>query len=154
MMTWKDLLKERKSVLGKTDPQKQHIEVGPLAQYQSIYELTLTTNVDDPYELRTALAKIVKSKMNGIVFWKACFELTKAGMPHIHAILYSSKKYLDATKIKQFFTKRYELKRVRSEQAFLTYIIKEKNNNVVINYCLQKGIPQIWDGSEKLQATE
>lgn len=114
--------------------------------HESVYELTLTTTKDDPYELRTFLKKVCKSKMFNIVYWKASIELTKARLPHIHAILYSSNKYCDATKIKALkYPYRYEFQKVRDEDAYNNYIIKEKYNVDVNMYCDQKGIPQIWD---------
>lgn len=118
--------------------------------HESVYELTLTTTKDDPYELRTFLHKVCKSKMFNIVHWKACFELTKNGLPHIHAILYSANKYCDATKIKALkFPYRYEFQKVRDEDAYNKYIIKEKYNVEVSMYCEQKGIQQIWDGLQE-----
>lgn len=144
-MTWKQIQVERK----KAQPPQIIYEEKGLLKYESMYELTLTTNVDDPYHLRTALQKIVKSKMNGVVHWEAAMELTKAGMPHIHAVLYSSKKYLDATKIKKIFDKRFSLSKVRDEQAWLKYIIKMKNDNVTHLYCEKKGIPQLWRSNEQ-----
>lgn len=110
----------------------------------SVYELTLTSPDDDVYYLRETLSKIVASKMFDVIRWQACIELTKTGLPHIHAILYSHKKYLDGTKIKKMFRHRYELSRVRSEEKYLLYIKKEITNNIVIDYCAKKGIPQIW----------
>lgn len=116
------------------------------AQYESIYELTLTTTVDDPYDLRSTLASVVKSAMFDVTYYQACLELTKNAMPHIHAIIYSSRKYLDASKVKRFTKYRYELKRVRSEEAFINYIKKSLGDKDIQQYCERKGIPQIWDG--------
>lgn len=116
----------------------------PIPVHDSVYELTLTSVDDDVYYLRTVFHKIVASAQFDVVFWKACVELTKSGLPHIHAILYSTRKYLDASKIKKMFKYRYELKRVRDEVAFNNYILKEDGNPIISNYCEKKGIPQIW----------
>lgn len=111
---------------------------------ESSYELTLTTTEDDPYYLRESLTKIVQSAMFEIHSYEACIELTDAGLPHIHAVLYSKKKYLDATKIKSKFKYRYELKRVRSLPDYLNYIKKEAANPIISEYCTRKGIQQFW----------
>lgn len=118
----------------------------PVPDHVSSYELTLTTTKDDPYELRTYLHKVVQSKMFGVTGFKACIELTQAGLPHIHAILYTDKKYVDATKIRTAikYPYRYECVKVRDPVKYYNYLIKEKNNATVNIYCQQKGIPQIW----------
>lgn len=110
------------------------------------YELTLTTPEDDPYYLRTALSKIVSSNMFDVTYYKASMELTKDGKPHIHAILFTKRKYLDSSKVKKLFKYRYELKRVRDLPAYLNYIKKEFSNVSIIDYCAVKGIEQFWDG--------
>jgi len=85
--------------------------------------------------------------MYGVTAWKAAVELTEAGLPHIHAILYSSNKYCDGTKVKSTikYPYRYEFKRVKSLVGYNNYIMKEKNNPLIIDYCQKKGIPQFWD---------
>lgn len=109
---------------------------------RSIYELTLTTSKDDPKALCIAMTKIVKSKMVGSIRCKYSIELTKSGLPHIHAIIYSSKKFIDASKIKPFWQERYELKKVISEEHYLNYILKEKNNPAIIAYCAKHNLKQ------------
>jgi len=126
-------------------PRAPWIEVSaalPAVPYVSAYELTLTSTVDDPYYLRSSLKSIVDSAMFDIVNWESCIELTEAGLPHIHAILYSSRKYLDASKIKTKFKYRYELARVRDLDKYLKYIHKEYGNPDIVDYCKRKGIPQ------------
>lgn len=136
--------------LVRDEPNPPEVFYPGIPAHESVYELTLTTTKDDPYELRTFLRKVCKSKMFNVVYWKACFELTKNGLPHIHAILYSSNKYCDATKIKSLkFPYRYEFQKVRDEDAYNKYIIKEKNNVDLNMYCERKGIQQIWDASEE-----
>lgn len=112
--------------------------------YESLYELTLTTTKDDPYELREWLTKIANSNMYMTIGYIYCIELTKAGLPHIHALLFSSNKYCDGTKIKKSlkYPYRYEMKRVKLPGNYYTYINKESENQLVIDYCLKKGIPQ------------
>lgn len=119
--------------------------IDKFAPYESIYELTLTVPTDDAYSLRQGLLRILQSKMFEIKGFIACIELTKQGLPHIHALLFSNKKYLDSTKIKTMYEWRYELKRVRLPGNYYDYINKEKNNPTVIDYCAQKGIPQFWE---------
>lgn len=116
----------------------------PIPAHESVYELTLTSTEDDPYYLRMTLERIEKSAMFEIVHYEACIELTKAGLPHLHAILYSKRKTLDASKLKKMFKYRAELKKVRNEIAFINYIKKEDGNPIVYDYCSKKGIPQIW----------
>jgi len=119
--------------------------VDKFAPYESLYELTLTTTVDDPYELRMSLDKIVKSAMFEVKGYIACIELTKNSLPHIHALLFSTRKYIDGSKIKKLYKYRYECKRVRMPKNYYDYLNKEKNNPLVIDYCAKKGIPQIWE---------
>lgn len=137
----------------RADPEEVYFPgpAHPIPEYKSVYELTLTTTKDDPYELREFLRKVCRSKMYNVVHWKACFELTGAGLPHIHAILYSSNEYCDGTKIKALkFPYRYEFQCVRNLAAYNNYIIKEENNIDVSIYCQAKGIKQIFDaGTEE-----
>lgn len=114
---------------------------------RSIYELTLTMPVDDPHFLKQKLEVICKSNMFEVVKYLGAFELTQAGLPHIHAILYSKRKFLDASKMKKIFPHRFELKKVRDHHAYLNYIFKEKDNNVIIQYCQEKGITQIFENA-------
>lgn len=109
---------------------------------KSIYELTLTTGKDDPKALISAIDKILKSKMVSSLQSAYSVELTKAGLPHIHAIVYSSRRFIDASKIKSFWQERFELKKVISEEHYLNYILKEKNNPVIIEYCKKHNILQ------------
>lgn len=111
---------------------------------KSVYELTLTSPVDDPYSLRQYLSKVVKSRMFDVILCVSCIELTEAGMPHIHALLYTSRPYLDASKIKTSikFPHRFELKIVRSCIDYINYLFKEKNNPLIIEYCNRKGVSQ------------
>lgn len=110
----------------------------------SVYELTLTTPEDDPYYLRESFQKIVSSAMYEVHSFEACIELTKEGLPHIHAVLYSKNKYCDASKLKTKFKYRAELKRVRKIDNYLNYIKKEDGNPIIVDYCAKKGIPQFW----------
>lgn len=111
---------------------------------ESAYELTLTSPTDQPYDLRTALQKICASAMFEIKAWEACIELTAAGLPHIHAVLFSARKYIDGSKIKKLYAHRYECKRVRNLDNYLNYIKKEDGNVNILNYCNAKAIPQFW----------
>lgn len=120
----------------------------------SVYELTLTSPDDDVYYLRQSLQKIVESRMFEVIHFKACIELTQAGLPHIHAILYSKKKFLDATKLKTKFKHRAELSKVRMHSNYLNYIKKEDGNITIQEYCQKKGVPQFWDGPEKIQEAQ
>lgn len=140
-------LKKEKKSKGKDQlPALNNEQQDPIPAHKSTYELTLTTTKDDPYELRQWLKKIVSSRMFNVVKWKACFELTEAGLPHIHAILYSDNKYCDSSKIKSLkYPYRYEMKPVRQLEAYNNYILKEKDNPIVQEYCLKKGITQIFD---------
>lgn len=119
--------------------------VDQYAPFESLYELTLTTDVDDPYELRQALSRIVKSAMFEVKGYIACIELTRAGLPHIHALLFSKRKYIDGTKIKKLYAKRYECKRVRLPGNYYAYINKEKDNPLVVDYCAKKGVQQLFE---------
>lgn len=119
-------------------------------QYESVYEITLTTTKNDPYELRTYINKIANSKIFKVYDMPYCIELTEKGLPHIHAILYSQKKYIDASKIKKIgFPYRFTCKRVIDIDAYNNYIKKEKDNPIVIDYCKKRGIPQFDNAIQK-----
>lgn len=120
---------------------------------QSVYELTLTTTKDDPYELRQYLQKICESKMFDVKAFKACFELQENGHPHIHAMLWSGKKVLNSNHIKSRikYPYRFSLKFVRRQENFYNYILKEKECPNIIEYCLRKGIQQLWSGTPQLE---
>jgi len=119
--------------------------IDKFAPYESLYELTLTTTLDDPYELRMSLDRISKSAMFDVKGYIACIELTKNSLPHIHALLFSTRKYIDGSKIKKLYKYRYECKRVRMPKNYYDYINKESSNPIVIDYCTKKGIPQLWE---------
>lgn len=115
----------------------------------STYELTLTTTQDNPQEIREYLEKVVRSAIFGVLKWEACYELQENGMPHIHALLYSSKKHLDGTKIKSpkgpvKYPYIFNLKKVRNMDNYLNYIHKENGNPIIEKYCNEKGILQFF----------
>lgn len=117
--------------------------------HTSAYELTLTTPPTDPdvYRLRDVVKKIYESAIFDCILILACVELTKEGVPHIHALIYSNKKYLDASKLKGSpfkFPYRYTLKRVRNLDNYYNYIHKEYDTVSIKDYCLGKGIPQFF----------
>lgn len=128
-------------------------EIKDIDGVESVYELTLTSTKDDPYELRQYLLKICESKMFGVKAFKACFELQENGHPHIHAMLWSSKKVLNSNhvKCKIKFPYRFSLKFVRRQLNFYNYILKEKDDPIIIEYCLRKGLQQIWSNIEENQ---
>lgn len=131
----------------------QFPEIKDIEGVASVYELTLTTTKDDPYELRQYFQKIYESKMFDVKAFKACMELQKNGNPHIHAMLWSGKRVLNSNHIKSKikFPYIFSLKFVRRQENFYNYILKsEKNNNIEdIDYCNRKGIPQQWSSQEK-----
>lgn len=137
--------------LNKLRANAEHIvplpEVAQLDGVKSVYELTLTTTKNDPQELLVYLTKITASRMFSVLGYKACFELTKAGLPHIHVMLWSGKDYLNVAHIREKikFPYRFELKRVRLQQNFYNYIHKELGNKEVEAYCNNHNISQIWE---------
>lgn len=130
-------------------------EIKDIAGVLSVYELTLTTTKDDPYEIRQYFNKIIQSKMFGVLAYKACIELQQNGMPHLHAVLWSSKKVLNSNHVKSKikFPYIFTLKFVRRQENFYKYILKNKNDASIIDYCQRKGIPQIWSSIDE-QAIE
>ena len=134
------------------EPPKPVVPIEPLPELKdvkgvlSVYELTLTTTKDDPYELRQYFKKICDSKMFDVKAFKACVELQKNGMPHIHAMLWSGKKVLNSNHIKAKikYPYRFSLKFVVRQLNYYNYILKEKDSIDIIDYCNKKGIPQIW----------
>lgn len=114
--------------------------------HSSVYHLTLTSNVDDPYEIRNTFHKFIKSAQVEAVYWIAALELTKAGLPHIHVVIYSARKYVDVKKISQakYFRGRFQLNTVRNLDNYLLYINKNFRSLITEEYCARKGVPQFW----------
>lgn len=140
----------KKKIVQVVEQQQKQQQKQQQPAYKSVYEVTLTTTKDDPYELRQWIKKIADSAMYEVVDMPYCIELTKAGLPHIHAILYSKKQSIDASKIKKLkFPYIYECKRVKDLDAYKNYIIKEKDNPIIIDYCTRKGIDQFSNAVSK-----
>lgn len=122
-------------------------EIHPdIPMHSSVYHLTLTTDVDDPYELRNSFHKFIESAQVDAVYWIAALELTKSNLPHIHVVVYSSRKYIDVKKVSKakYFQKRFQLNVVRNLDNYLLYINKGFRSPITEEYCARKGIPQFW----------
>lgn len=111
--------------------------------YDSMYELTLTTTDPDPSVLIRNFLKVVNSAMFAVKGYIYCVELTKAGLPHIHAMLFCTRKYIDSSKIKKLYGYRYSCSRVKNARHYYDYIGKEKENPEVQAYCDAHHIQQI-----------
>lgn len=107
--------------------------VMPVVDFVSTYELTLTTPDDDPKPLWEYIDRVCKLKSFGVVHIVAALELTKAAKPHIHALLYTNKRFLDAKKVK--YPHRFELKKVQSLDRYYEYIMKDVKDPRTIEYC-------------------
>lgn len=106
-----------------------------------MYELTLTqpdTLPKDPYDLLSALTKIVQSKMHQVIDYLAIIELTKSGTPHLHAVLVTQ-CYINKSKIS--YPYRFSLSSVKSISAWINYLLKDNFSSDIISYCQAKGIP-------------
>jgi len=78
-----------------------------------------------------------------IVSLEWCMELTKAGMPHLHGFIMSTKQYLQPSKLKKLgYPYRFSMTKLKKPEAWAHYILKEKNNFSHIAYCRSKNIPQ------------
>lgn len=115
--------------------------VDEFAGVKCVYELTLTIppNAMTPVELYGWLDRIATSRTQSCVGYVACMELTKAGIPHIHAMLFTS-KYVDKSKVT--YPHRFEFKKVRSVENYLIYIQKCLDDPDIQAYCQQHGVPQ------------
>lgn len=111
----------------------------------SQFEVTLTTIDTDPYKIIENMQKIAKSKMFEITEWKACLELTVNERPHIHMWI-STPTVIQPSRIRKIHKERFTCSRVRNPRAYLEYLEKEKNNDKVINYCLEKKCEQFYNG--------
>lgn len=134
---------------------KSNFYIPPKLKKPNAYELTLTTEVDEPQKIVDSLYKIVESKMMPeILSWSACLELTKNKLPHIHCYIETT-GVIQPSKVKKLYKKRYSLSKVRNRGAFLAYIEKEKNNEEVINYCIEKKCQQFYSSdAEKIVQKE
>lgn len=112
----------------------------------SYYELTLTIpTAQDHAELFTGLRRLLSSKMVGMLSFEACLELTKKGVPHIHALIYSEKRYINASKLK--YPHRFSCSAVRSVPQFRAYIYKYRGREDIARYCELFNLPQFFRGS-------
>lgn len=117
-------------------------------KYVQCWELTITQSPDRGHDVSAMLSflnKIAESKMYKVDDYFACIELTKEGIPHIHAILGSSLKTWDISKMRPWYDQRFECKRVRELPYYCDYIMKEANNNDVMEFCRQYNIDQFID---------
>lgn len=67
------------------------------------YLITFTRPSDerDPHDVLECARKVVRSKQVNALMWAMCLELTQAGAPHVHIVLFSE-KYFDYKKIGNF----------------------------------------------------
>lgn len=121
-----------------------------IPMHSSVYHLTITTDKDDPYELREALHKFVQSAQVEAVYWIAAIELTKSKLPHLHVAVYSKRKYIDVKKISKakYFHGRFQLNQVRDLEKYLLYINKNFRDIITEEYCARKAIPQFWSSKD------
>lgn len=132
-------------------------EIHPeIPMHSSVYHLTLTTDKDDPYEIRDALHKFVQSAQVEAVYWIAALELTKSKLPHIHVVVYSARKYIDVKKISKakYFQKRFQLNQVKDLDKYLLYINKNFRCLITEEYCARKAIPQFWSSKDVAENNE
>lgn len=132
---------------GPPDPTDR--ELLNLEKSHSAWELTITTDIDEPHIILAEFNKFVSIKMFDIVRYYGQFELTQIGLPHIHAVIFSKKKTLDVTKVKRYFKKRISFSRVRDLQKWLEYIKKSSEDILIKDYCVDHNIDQIIDGPKK-----
>lgn len=128
--------------MGRVKPRLPRVEPVNIPNYESCYELTITSLSEDPKDLLQSFDTIVNSKMVSCIGYDRCIELTHNGYPHIHAAIYSSKKYLDAKKICALSKTRTSLSRVRNLDNFFNYINKDRDNQSTISYCLKHSVEQ------------
>lgn len=151
---------ERRALLDYVPkPPKEVIIVNDSYNYDpgvSYYELTLTQPDGDerPHALLAMCDKIVTSKIFGVVDYLYCLELTEKGVPHVHMFISTSKKYLDATKVKWPY--RFSLSRVRSVPDLIKYILKDVDPRIGA-YCILHSVSQFYAkkeiSSKKLQSS-
>lgn len=111
----------------------------------SIYELTLTVpSVDDLKELIDGFYKIITSKMYEIHYYEGCIELTKAGVPHIHAMLVCGNKTPKASTIKKLYKYRFTCQKARMPDAFREYVWKGWGDFLIKNFCEDYNIRQFF----------
>lgn len=106
------------------------------------WELTLTTDVNDPHTLLSDFRRIVSSKMFIISSYYAVIELTKVGIPHIHAYIESTK--INASRIRKLYKKRFTLSRVRNLKAYKDYLDKDKDDIILVNYLKEKKLSRVY----------
>lgn len=132
---------------GPPDPTDR--ELLNLEKSHSAWELTITTDIDEPQIILAEFNKFVSIKMFDIVRYYGQFELTQAGLPHIHAVILSEKKSIDVSKVKRYFKKRISFSRVRDLQKWIEYIKKNSEDILIKDYCVEHNIEQIIDGPKK-----
>lgn len=88
------------------------------------------------HELLSCLDFLRNSKIPGTNKFEACLELTKSGEPHLHVLLWSTKKYMDKTKLKS--VGHVDVKKVKDSSDVIKirkYMAKMEEDPQLIKYC-------------------
>lgn len=123
-------------------------DLGPLPE-GTAFEVTLTVPPDDSTvimikTLADGFYKILGSKMWDIVYYEACVELTKAGIPHIHAIVVCGGRPLKAANAKKLYPHRMSVTRAKDLVALRDYVWKGWGNISEKNFCDDHNIRQFF----------
>lgn len=115
------------------------------------YFITLTCIDDGPEKLISAYTKIVQSQMYGIDKYIMCWELTKAGKPHIHLLVHCTKstpKKRDLQKFNHGY--HVDMKRVKGDECVrvIQYMKKQQQDGELINYLKKHSLVGYTDASK------
>lgn len=136
LFDWRDIPDNYMVEINK-DWQKYMDSIAPRSRIPTVgncYELTLTIpdNNEKDYMINQ-FQVIVKSQMIKVADWVMAFELTKAGVLHLHSMLITTKP-IQPSRIKKLYKYVFHLSKVGSMQNYLNYIQKEKDNVELLNY--------------------
>lgn len=131
-------------------------DLGELPQ-GPVHEFTLTVPSGESHpEMIKTLAdgfyKVISSKMWDVAYYEACVELTKAGIPHIHAIVVCDAKPMKAANAKKLYPHRLSVTRAKDVTALRDYVWKGWGDFLIKNYCDNHYIRQFFRSGKSIYA--
>lgn len=106
-----------------------------------LYAVTATTTLYDPNPLLKGAKRLLDVK--GVFRVSGVVELTDAGRPHIHLIVYS-KDYINKATIACRFKNFTKVKK-RNDSGWDVYMEKDRNNEKLLEYCTKWNIKRTFD---------
>lgn len=112
----------------------------------SKYFITLTSGkIISPIPFAESIVRILKQKRLKISDGFGCIELTKAGKPHAH-IYVESTKYISKSDISRIWKEGFiDVRNVKKDNGIRDYTEKDKDNEVLLNYLLEYKCERVYN---------